>query len=152
MTELTKRARELAVNAHRNQVDKIGEPYILHPTRIVANLLADEIRNEEVLAAAWLHDVVEDTPITLDFLADEGFPEAVVTAVDALTKRKGEKFESYYERVKANEIAVVVKWYDVMDNADPRRLSRVAPDTQDRLREKYERAKRLLITGRANHA
>jgi hypothetical protein len=70
----------------------------------------------------------------------------VVAAVDAISKRKGEAFTAYYERVKADPIALVVKWHDVADNADPARLALVAPDTRDRLREKYERAKALLST------
>lgn len=140
---LSSRARGIAMDAHKHQKDKCGEPYIGHPMRIAMAVRAENY-SDEVEAVAWLHDVVEDTPWTLDMLRDADFPESVVEAVDAISKRKGENFETYYERVKANPLALVVKWHDVADNADPARLARVAPDTRDRLREKYERARKLL--------
>ena len=146
MSELmSQRARIVATGAHEGQVDKIGEAYIGHPTRIAA-AIRREGYSDEVEAVAWLHDVVEDTAVTLEMLAMV-FPPAVVQAVDAISKRKGEKFEAYYERVKADPIALVVKWHDIADNADPARLAKVAPDTRDRLRTKYERARALLSSG-----
>lgn len=135
-------ARLVATAAHAGQVDKIGEAYIGHPGRVAAAVAAEGLP-AECVAVAWLHDVVEDTAITLDDLA-EVFPPAVVTAVEAISKRRSEPFAAYYERVKANDLAMVVKWHDVADNADPRRLAKVAPDTRDRLRAKYERARALL--------
>jgi (p)ppGpp synthase/HD superfamily hydrolase len=136
-------ARTLAMEAHQGQVDKVGQPYIGHPARIAMAVRAEGYA-DEVEAVAWLHDVVEDTDVSLDLLRSLGFSGAVVEAVDAISKRKGEKFEAYYERVKANPMALVVKWHDVADNADPARLAKVAPDTRERLRAKYERAKALL--------
>ena len=127
---------------HRDQVDKIGEPYIGHPRRVAAACL-DAGFGPEVVAAALLHDTVEDTELTLDAIRLV-VPASVADAVDALTKRKGESFAAYYERVKGNEIATAVKWHDVADNADPRRLAKVAPDTRERLRAKYERAREIL--------
>lgn len=140
---LADKAFEWAASAHQGQVDKIGEPYLGHPKR-VARAVYEATGSDEATAVAWLHDVVEDSPVTLDQLRGTGFPERVVEAVDAISKRKGESFADYYERVKANPLALVVKWHDVADNADPRRLAKVAPDTQDRLRAKYERARALL--------
>lgn len=140
---LTERAARLARIAHRGQVDKVGEDYIAHPRRVAA-AVTEAVGNGEAVQVAWLHDVVEDTDVTLYELGVFGSSTQVIAAVDALTKRKGESFEDYYERVKADNLAVVVKWFDVADNADPRRLAKVAPDTQDRLREKYERAKAVL--------
>jgi hypothetical protein len=142
---LTDKAFEWAASAHQGQVDKIGEPYIEHPKR-VSRAVYEATGSDEATAVALLHDVVEDTPVTLDQLRETGFPERVVAAVDAISKRKGEPFAAYYERVKANDLALVVKWHDVADNAAPRRLAKVAPDTRERLREKYERAKTLLAT------
>lgn len=139
----TERAARLARIAHRGQVDKVGEDYIGHPRR-VANAVAGAVGDGPAVQVAWLHDVVEDTDVTLYDLRVFGFSPEVIDAVDAVTKRKGEAFADYYERVKANNLAVVVKWFDVADNADPARLARVAPDTQARLREKYERAKAVL--------
>jgi (p)ppGpp synthase/HD superfamily hydrolase len=142
-TLLSMRAARLAERSHRGQVDKVGKAYIGHPARI-AMAVRDEGYSDEVEAVAWLHDVVEDTAVTLDDLRADDFPERVVEAVDAISKRKGESFADYYERVKANPIALVVKWHDVADNADPKRLALVAPDTQERLRAKYERARSIL--------
>lgn len=132
-------ARAIAIRAHHGQVDKCGEPYITHPERVAAGVRADLRHDADAEAVAWLHDVVEDTDVTLDDLRFERFPRRVVDAVDAITKRKGESFADYYERVKANPLALVVKWHDVADNADPARLAKVAPDTRERLRAKYER-------------
>lgn len=132
-----------AAHYHEGQVDKIGEPYIGHPARVAA-AVRDAGFGHDVQAVAWLHDVVEDTELSLSALR-LAVPASVANAVDAITKRHGEKFADYYERVKANPLALAVKWHDVADNADPRRLAKVAPDTRDRLRAKYERAKALLV-------
>lgn len=140
---LTDKAFEWAASAHAGQVDKIGEPYLGHVRR-VSEAAWHATQSDEAAAVGLLHDIVEDTHVTLDQLRQTGFPERVVEAVDAMTKRKGESFADYYERVKANDLAVIVKWHDVADNADPRRLAKVAPDTQERLRSKYERARALL--------
>jgi (p)ppGpp synthase/HD superfamily hydrolase len=102
-----------------------------------------------VVAVAWLHDTVEDTVLELESIR-LACGDAIADAVDALSKRKGEKFEAYYERVKANEIATAVKWHDVADNADPRRLAKVAPDTRERLRAKYERSREALQATRSD--
>lgn len=137
-------ARGIARRAHRDQVDKVGEPYIGHVARV-----ATEVRRAgfgfDVQAVAWLHDVVEDTFVTLEDLRGV-FPPEVVEAVDAITKRPHEPFPAYYERVKANARATAVKWFDVADNAREDRLGRVAPDTQERLRAKYQRALAELRT------
>lgn len=150
MTErpLSDRAAALAVKAHEGQADKVGEAYIKHPARVAAAVW-EATHSDQATAVAWLHDVVEDTPVTLEELRDLGFPDEVVTAVDAISKRAGEPFRAYYERVKANDLAVVVKWHDVADNADPARLALVAPDTQERLRAKYGRARAMLAAPRA---
>lgn len=142
---LTRRAQLVATIAHQGQVDKVGAPYIEHPTR-VAEAVCAAVGDGPAVQAAFLHDVVEDTQVTLDDLLVLGFSTEVVRAVDALTKRKGESFADYYERVKSDPLALVVKWHDVADNADPARLALVAPDTQARLRDKYERA-RAALTG-----
>lgn len=138
-------ACSIATDAHAGQVDKIGEPYIGHCAR-VAQGVADAGFGYEIRAAAWLHDVVEDTEYTLDDLRKVGITESVLVAVEALTKRPHEPFKNYYERVKANPMAVAVKWHDVADNAREDRLALVAPDTRERLRAKYERARHALTT------
>ena len=111
------RAIALAAEAHAGQVDKAGAPYILHPLRL---LLAVDTPEERIVAV--LHDVVEDTPWTLEALRAEGFTQEVVDAVEALTKRAGESYEAFIDRVAANPLARRVKRADLTDNLDLRRL------------------------------
>jgi (p)ppGpp synthase/HD superfamily hydrolase len=128
------RAIEIAARAHSGQVDKAGEPYVLHPLRMMLAVTMPEAR-----MAAVLHDVVEDTAVTLEELRGEGFPEAVLEAVEALTKRDSEDYEAFIRRVAPNPIAREVKLADLRDNSD---LSRIAePTERDRERiRKYQRA------------
>ena len=132
------RAMEIAARAHAGQVDKAGAPYILHPIRMMLGVASLEAR-----MAAMLHDVVEDSDVTLEQLRAEGFPEGVVGAVDALTKREGEDYEAFIRRVAPDALARQVKLADLRDNSD---LSRIAqPAEKDRLRiEKYRRAIQYL--------
>ena len=128
------RAIEIAAKAHAGQVDKAGQPYVLHPLRMMLAVTTPEAR-----MAAVLHDVVEDTAVTLDELRAEGFPASVLEAVEALTKREGEDYEAFIRRVAPNPIAREVKLADLRDNSD---LSRIAePTERDFARvEKYRRA------------
>ena len=108
-------AIRLAITAHYGQRDKGNFPYILHAMRIMIKM-KDPLR----MAAAILHDVVEDTKYTLQDLGE--MPEDVLKAVDALTKRKGESYEDYLHRVEVNEIAKDVKLADLQDNMRLERL------------------------------
>jgi len=138
---LAKQAEEVARAAHVGQVDKAGKPYITHPARVAGRVRG----NAELEAVAWLHDVVEDTPITLSDLLDAGFPERVVVAVDAITKREDESRDAYYVRVAADELAVQVKLADIDDNSDPGRLAALEDQaTRDRLAAKYAYARAAL--------
>lgn len=139
------RAKELATSAHQGQVDKAGNSYIDHPARVAAVLVDDE-----AIASAWLHDVVEDTNVTLDQLAEQ-FPPNVVDAVDALTKRADESRAQYYERVRTNPIALTVKLADINDNSDPERLSRLDQPTRERLEAKYAWAIESLTAKTRHH-
>jgi (p)ppGpp synthase/HD superfamily hydrolase len=133
------RAIEIAARAHAGQVDKAGQPYILHPLRL---MLAVTTESERI--AAVLHDVVEDTEWTLEMLRVEGFPETVLGAVCALTKFEGESRVAAATRAAAHPVARVVKLADVSDNMD---LSRIANPTEKdyaRLRE-YEQVRALLL-------
>lgn len=131
---MLKAADDFAAAAHEGQTDKSGRPYIEHP-RAVAAMLCD-ITDKVV---ALLHDVVEDTPTTLDDLR-LWFPEHVVEAVDALTKRRGETLDAYYQRVCANPRARRVKKADVQHNSNPARLARLDEPTRTRLADKYTKA------------
>jgi GTP diphosphokinase / guanosine-3',5'-bis(diphosphate) 3'-diphosphatase len=133
------RAIALASQAHAGQVDKAGQPYILHPLRV---MLAVTGASERM--AAVLHDVVEDTAITLDDLRDEGFPKEVIDAIEALTKRPGETRLAAAGRAVVNPIARVVKLADVTDNMD---LNRIAePTEKDYARfQEYKQVRALLL-------
>lgn len=128
------RAIALAAKAHEGQVDKVGAPYILHPLRVMLR-----VRSTEERIAAVLHDVVEDCNVTLDDLRREGFTEAVVTAVAALTKRPGEDYEAFVLRAAADPIGRAVKLADLADNSDMSRIANPTPKDLERL-EKYRRA------------
>jgi guanosine-3',5'-bis(diphosphate) 3'-pyrophosphohydrolase len=133
------RAIEIAARAHAGQVDKAGAPYILHPLRL---MLA--VQGEHQRMAAVLHDVVEDTSVTLEDLQREGFPAAVVDAVRALTKLPGEGRIAAAHRAAADPVARAVKLADVSDNMDLRRIP--APTEKDHARLKeYEHVKAILL-------
>jgi len=142
MRSLAALAEEIAAAAHRGQVDKAGQPYITHPARVAARVAGDE----NAVAVAWLHDVVEDTAVTLVDL-EESFPAEVTTAVDALTRRPGEAPAAYYARVRAVPLALTVKLADMADNSDPQRLARLDAATRERLIAKYARARAELTAG-----
>ncbi|MFZ2526639.1 MAG: HD domain-containing protein [Rhodococcus sp. (in: high G+C Gram-positive bacteria)] len=134
-------AEQIATTAHHGQVDKAGRPYITHPARVAARVAGDDY----AVAAAWLHDVVEDTEVTLADL-EQLFPPEVTAAVEALTRRPGEAPADYYARVREVPLAVTVKLADLADNSDPRRLARLDAPTRDRLTAKYARAHAELAT------
>ncbi len=138
-------ADAIAAEAHRGQLDKSGAPYIDHP-RAVARLLAMEGADEKTLAAALLHDVLEDTPVSASELRFRGVPDAVVDDVIALTFRYFDANETraeYYERVKLRSRALVVKRADVAHNAG-RIHALCDPDVRARLEHKYEKARHAL--------
>ncbi|MFP2904880.1 HD domain-containing protein [Pyxidicoccus sp. 3LFB2] len=121
-------ALALAVQAHHGQRDKAGQPYILHPLRVMMRLETDAERT-----VALLHDVVEDTPWTLERLRAAGYPEDVLAALDALTRRDGETYEAFVERLRPDALARRVKLADLEDNMDVRRLTQVTPKDAERL-------------------
>lgn len=123
----------LAATAHAGQVDKAGQPYILHPLRVMLQVSEPHER-----MAAALHDVVEDTEVSLEALREQGFPLEVVEAVGTLTKRDGETRLQAAKRAGANPIARMVKIADVSDNLDTRRLKKLTPEDKARLQEYRE--------------
>ncbi|QIW15927.1 guanosine-3',5'-bis(diphosphate) 3'-pyrophosphohydrolase [Pasteurellaceae bacterium RH1A] len=138
---LSQKAAQFAQQAHQNQLDKAGQPYIYH-LKFVADLLSHE--DDIVIATAWLHDSVEDTQMSLGEISVL-FGQAIAKAVEAITKRKGESYQDYLGRVKANEIARKVKIADLTHNMDLSRLPN--PTEKDRLRQqKYQQAKHFLLT------
>jgi GTP diphosphokinase / guanosine-3',5'-bis(diphosphate) 3'-diphosphatase len=133
------RAIEIAAKAHSGQVDKAGQPYVLHPLRVMLSVGAVQER-----MAAVLHDVVEDTSITLSDLAREGFPSEVIAAVEALTKLPGESRLDAAHRAAADAIARVVKLADVTDNMDLSRIAKPSEKDVARLKE-YEQVRLVLL-------
>ena len=121
-------ALELAVRAHRGQRDKAGQPYILHPLRVMARL---DTETERIVAL--LHDVVEDTPYTLERLRELGYGEDVLGALERLTKAEGEDYAAFIERVRPHPLARRVKLADLEDNMDVRRLPAVTAKDAERL-------------------
>ncbi len=115
-------AERIAKLAHEVQIDKAGAPYWHHPA-----FVADHVTTPEAKAVGWLHDVVEDTDWTLEALLQEGIWPEVVEGVDAVTKRKGEAYEAYLDRVKVNPLAMEVKLADLLHNMD---LGRIAQPTE----------------------
>lgn len=133
----------LAVRAHYGRTDKGGQPYILHPIRIMMRQTTLEARQ-----VALLHDVIEDTDMTLDHIREYGFSEVVIEAMDAITRRPDEPYLSeYIERVALNRIATAVKIDDLLDNMDPTRLVVVTAKDQDRIDHRYKPALQRLFMG-----
>jgi HD domain len=137
-----------ATTMHAGQLDKAGEEYIGHPLRVRATVARTApmagVDPTDAQLAALLHDVVEDTAVTLADLADRGYRPVVVAAVDALSKRPGELVEAYLARVAADPVAVVVKHADMADNGDPTRLGRLPALEADRLLRRYAGRRALL--------
>jgi GTP diphosphokinase / guanosine-3',5'-bis(diphosphate) 3'-diphosphatase len=134
------RAIQIAAKAHSGQIDKAGEPYILHPLRM---MLAVQGESERIVAV--LHDVVEDTDVTIEKLIAEGFSTEVIEAIANLTKLPGESRLSAAYRAAANPIARVVKLADNADNMD---LSRIPnPTAKDWARlEEYKAVRTILLS------
>ena len=132
------RALQIAADAHAGQIDKAGAPYIKHPLRVSA-----QVHRPDEKIVAILHDVVEDSTWTLDDLRQEGFSEAIVSAVDALTHREGEAYMDAIQRAKADPLARVVKLADLTDNMDKTRLGSVTAKDEARL-AKYAKAYAFL--------
>lgn len=129
----------LATQAHTGQTDKAGQPYILHPLRVMLSLSKPEDR-----IVAVLHDVVEDCEgWSFERLRDEGFSEEIVEALDALSRRSGETYEEFVLRAAANPIGRRVKLADLYDNSNLSRISHPTDRDYGRL-EKYRRAIALI--------
>lgn len=130
----------LACKVHAGQVDKAGQPYILHPLRL---MLKFQSENEKIVAV--LHDVVEDGDVTLEELRQNGFPETVVIAIDSLSKKLGESYEDFIIRLSSSELAKRVKIEDIKDNLDINRLTSLTDEDLQRI-SKYHRALKYLMS------
>lgn len=136
---LLEKALVIAIKAHEGQKDKAGVPYILHPIRVSNRCKTDEER-----IVAILHDTIEDTDVTPDYLLSEGFPKSIVKAVLSVTRNEGESYEDFVIRSKQNPIGRQVKIHDLEDNMDITRLHSLSEKDLERL-NKYLKAYRVLI-------
>ena len=137
-TPITKKALRLCFEAHKEQVDKGGMPYVFHPFH-----LAEQMKSEEATVVALLHDLVEDTNYTVEDLANMGFDKSIVDAVAIMTHEDGVEYMDYVQKIKNNPIAKEVKLADLKHNADLTRLDTVDENARNR-REKYLKAIEFL--------
>lgn len=139
-TPLTKLAMKIAYRAHLDQVDHGGIPYVFHPIH-----LAEQMNDEYATCVALLHDVVEDTPVTLEELAVD-FPKEVIDAVALITHDKNIPYLDYVSKIKDNPIARTVKLADLHHNCDSSRLETNGydEDTIRRYETKYRKALEIL--------
>jgi (p)ppGpp synthase/HD superfamily hydrolase len=136
---LVSHAVSIAASAHRGQRDKGGEPYVLHPLRLMMRAKTPHER-----MTAVLHDVVEDTEWTIEKLYEAGFPDEVLAALECLTKRRGEDYAAFVARAAGHPIAARVKLFDLEDNMDLKRLTAMTEKDHARV-EKYVKARAFLL-------
>ena len=137
-TPLTKKAMKIAFEAHKNQTDKNGIPYIYHPIH-----LAEQMDSENTICVALLHDVVEDTSITFEDLQVEGFSGGIIDALKLLTHDDAVPYMEYVKEIRKNPIATKVKLADLRHNSDLTRLDEVNEKALKRV-EKYKDAIKIL--------
>lgn len=139
-TDVTRKAMKICYDAHAGQVDKSGVPYVFHPIHV-----AEQMDDEASTIVALLHDVVEDTDLSLDDLRGEGFGEEVIAALSLLTHDTDVAYHDYVRKIKTNEIATKVKLADLAHNSDLTRLLR-EPNEKDLERiEKYRISQQILL-------
>lgn len=131
-------ARAIAERAHAGQVDKAGKHYIGHPAHVAVSVEGDKAK-----AVAWLHDVVEDTPMTFDDLRAAGIDDEVLAALELLTHDKTVPYMEYVAAIRENDLARTVKLADLAHNSDLSRLPEVTDADLQRV-EKYRQAMGLL--------
>lgn len=136
------RAIALAVKVHQGQVDKAGQPYILHPLRVMFRL---EGELERIVGI--LHDVIEDSELTFDDLRGMGYDQEIISALDGVTRRDGESYDEFVERSLAHPVSRRVKLADLEDNMDTRRMPAVLTDKDVERLRRYRRAWERLQPG-----
>lgn len=133
---------ELAVEKHKNQTDKAGNPYILHPLHVMEN-----VNNKEGKIVAILHDIIEDTDITENYLLKIGLSKRIVDAVVALTRSEDMDYQEYIKNLSSNPLAKEVKLADLEHNMDLKRLPTLEEKDLERNR-KYQIAYHYLINNK----
>ena len=140
-TPLTKKAMRIAYRAHHGQVDKSGVPYIFHPIH-----LAEQMEDEISCCAALLHDVAEDTSVTMCELESQ-FPKEVTDVLRLLTHEDDTDYFGYIRAIRANPIAVKVKLADLAHNCDQSRCigSDLSEEKLAVWQAKYQKARKILL-------
>lgn len=134
-------AIDLIHRCHFGKVDKSGRPFIMHPIRVAAYLDADT--SNEVVAAALMHDVVEDTTLDVDSLRVAGYSDRIADLVDYLTRRPEETYKDYIKRVSEDSDATKIKLADLKDNMDPLRAT--TSEIQSLISKRYVWARDYLL-------
>ena len=137
---MTRKAMKIAYDAHNGQMDKGGTPYIFHPYH-----LAEQMKTEETVITALLHDIIEDTPLTIAWLREQGFSESVLEALTLLRHENNMPYMEYIQKLQDNEIARQVKLEDLKHNSDTSRINKIDDKDKKRL-EKYKKAISYLET------
>lgn len=137
-TKDTKKALKICFDAHKNQTDKSGLPYVFHPFH-----LAEQMETEETIIVALLHDVVEDTNVTLEDLEGEGFKSEIIEAIALMTHDDKTDYMDYVRAIKNNPIAKAVKLADLKHNSDLSRMDVIDEKVLER-RKKYLEAIEIL--------
>ena len=138
-SEKVKKAALIAYNAHKDQLDKGGYPYIMHPIHI-----AEQMETEDETIAALLHDVIEDTDIGFDYLKKEGFSDTVINCLKILTKDPNDDYMDYIRKIKkTGGIALKIKKADMAHNMIDERISKKIQSDESRM-EKYRAAFDIL--------
>ena len=137
---LVEKSLSIALKAYAGQKDKAGKTYILHPLRVMSKM-----ETEEEMSVALLHDVIEDSEITAQDLSKAGIPARVVKAVQALTKKEGENYDQFVDRVLKNKLAAKIKKADIEDNINVLRLNSVGPKDLERIAKYHKAWKKLTV-------
>ena len=135
---LLEKAFQIAIDAHKGQTDKAGAPYIFHPIRVSNRCSTDDER-----IVALLHDTIEDTEVTAEYLLMEGLPRNIVDAILSVTRNEDENYEDFIKRSRLNPIGRQVKLHDLEDNMDITRLNELTEKDLYRL-NKYIKAYKYL--------
>ena len=138
LSKILEKAALICVTKHQGQRDKAGAAYFQHPMRVAMNCEKDE---EKIVAL--LHDTIEDTDVTPEWLKQQGFSDEIVEAMLSVTRNPGEDYQEFVARAKKNPIGRIVKIHDLEDNLNVLRLSEISPDMAERL-TKYLKALEYL--------
>lgn len=137
------KAKNIAMTFHKDQVDKAGMPYFDHLQRVVESIISkynfeylDYKKKVEAInctTVAYLHDVLEDTDCTEEYLREQGFSDDIIEGIKSVTRNEGESYGDFVKRAAANQYGKIVKMYDLIDNLDIKRLKRLTCEDLDRV-------------------